>query len=146
MQVTATDISAAALEVAPNNAQRNGVADRVRFVLGDLCQPLAEEAPFDLVVSNPPYVTRVEHGGLAEEIRNWEPDTALVAGDDGMSVTRRLLEQAPEVLAAQGWMLVEVGTQAEAVREAFQGGGWRDVTVWPDLADRPRVVGGCRPA
>ncbi len=138
--VVASDFSAAALEIAPGNAERNGVGDRIEFVHGDLFEPYGGMEPFDLVVSNPPYVTTDEYEELEPEVRDWEPPTALVAEDDGMLTTLRLIEAAPPCLMADGVLMVEVGTQSAAVGEAFEQRGWRDVTVHKDLAGHDRVI------
>jgi len=141
-RVVATDKSQAALEVAPRNADRHGVADRIEFVSGDLCAPLRGREPFDLIVSNPPYVKADEVAALDPEIRDWEPRLALVSGADGMDATRALVESALQVLAPGGSLWVEVGSQAGAVRECFVSNGYADVRVHRDLAGSERVVNG----
>jgi len=141
-RVVATDKSQAALEVAPRNAVRHGVADRIEFVSGDLCAPLRGREPFDLIVSNPPYVKADEVAALDPEIRDWEPRLALVSGADGMDATRALVESALQVLAPGGSLWVEVGSQAGAVRECFVSNGYADVRVHRDLAGSERVVNG----
>jgi len=141
-RVVATDKSQAALEVAPRNAVRHGVADRIEFVSGDLCAPLRGREPFDLIVSNPPYVKADEVAALDPEIRDWEPRLALVSGADGMDATRALVESALQVLAPGGSLWVEVGSQAGAVRECFVSNGYADVRVHRDLAGSDRVVNG----
>jgi len=141
-RVVATDKSQAALEVAPRNADRHGVADRIEFVSGDLCAPLRGREPFDLIVSNPPYVKADEVAALDPEIRDWEPRLALVSGADGMDATRALVESALQVLAPGGSLWVEVGSQAGAVRECFVSNGYADVRVHRDLAGSDRVVNG----
>ncbi|RMD83853.1 MAG: HemK family protein methyltransferase [Candidatus Dadabacteria bacterium] len=144
-QIVATDVSAAVLEVAPKNAARHGVADRIEFRCGDLFDPIASGERFDLIVSNPPYCREDELEELEPEVKSWEPAGALVAGPDGMATSARLIAEAPAYLVEDGWLLLEVGTQAEQVRRAFVEGGWRDVRTTADLARRPRVVGGMRP-
>ncbi len=144
-RVVATDRSEAALEIAPANAGRHGVADRIEFRRGDGCDALAGAGPFDVVVSNPPYIRSAEMDSLAPEVREWEPRWALEAGSDGMSVTTPLVERAFALLAPGGSLLVEVGTQAALVREAFERGGYGNVAVRRDLAGLERVVAGRRP-
>ena len=92
-QITATDISPAALAVAKMNAARNGVADRIRFLEGDLLEPVAGEQ-FDIVVSNPPYVPESDRNTLDVEVRDYEPAQALFAGEDGLAIYRRLIPAA----------------------------------------------------
>jgi release factor glutamine methyltransferase len=145
VRVVATDRSAASLEVAPINAARHRVADRIEFVEGDLFEPLADRPPFELIVSNPPYVRDDEYETLAPEVRLWEPAPALVGGPDGMEPTRRLIAEAPDHLCADGWLAIEVGSQADLVCRCFAERGWRDVTVRKDLAGHDRVVAARRP-
>ena len=113
--VTAIDVSAPALEIAKDNAVRNGVADRIQFTLGDLLAPVAREQ-FDLLVSNPPYVATSERDTLDVEVRDYEPPIALFAGEDGLSIYRRLIWQARDVLVSGGFIVLEIGyNQADAV-------------------------------
>lgn len=113
-RITATDISLAALEVARRNAARHGVADRIEFVEADL---LGNAGPFDLLVSNPPYVPEDERSAVPPEVREYEPSAALFGGPDGLDVIRRLVAAAPAALSAGGWLLFEIGAgQAGPVR------------------------------
>jgi release factor glutamine methyltransferase len=138
-EVLATDSSAAALSVAGRNAQRHQAA--VRFVLGDLLAPFGE-AVFDIVVSNPPYVPRGEIAGVAPEL-SFEPRAALDGGEDGLESIRGLVAEAPRVLAAGGWLLLEVGAgQAAEVSRLFEAAGLVEVASVADLAGTPRVVKG----
>jgi release factor glutamine methyltransferase len=146
VRVIATDRSEAALEIAPGNAARHGVAERIEFRTGDGCAALAGAGPFDVIASNPPYVRRGEMKTLDPEVREWEPKWALESGDEGMDVTTPLVEDAFELLAAGGLLVVEVGTQAALVREAFVRRGYEGVSVRRDLAGIDRVVSGRKPA
>ena len=116
LDIVATDISAAALDVARLNAQHHGVDGRISF----------REAPylfgttgvFDFIVSNPPYVTEREYEDLAPEVREYEPATALVAGEDGLRDIRQILDIAPQRLAPGGTLFMEMGhLHADAVTE-----------------------------
>jgi release factor glutamine methyltransferase len=141
-RVTAVDVSPDALEVARRNAGRHGVADRVTFLQGDLFAPLPADAAFDLIVSNPPYVTPAELAELAPEVRDHEPRVALDGGPDGLAFYRRIAAAGGRFLAPGGSVLVEVGwTQEAAVRAIFEGNP--DLAVGPSVKDaggRPRVV------
>src|SRR5579864_268581 len=97
-QVTATDISAEALEIARRNAAKHKVAERLRFLQGDLLHALAKDERFDVIVSNPPYVTQAEWEQLPIHIRDHEPKQALLAGKDGFAVYDRLIPAAAEYL------------------------------------------------
>jgi release factor glutamine methyltransferase len=149
-RVWATDISREALAIAWRNAARYDLETRIEFVEGSLLTPFLlggsaqNAAPFDLVVSNPPYVARSEAAQLPREVREHEPEVALFAGESGLEVFRPLVRQAEQVLAPGGILVVEVGEgQAEIVR-AMLGEGWENISVRPDLAGIPRVVSAAR--
>jgi len=145
VSITATDISSAALAIARRNAQRNQVADRIRFVAGDLLAPVVGEQ-FEMVVSNPPYVAEADRGTLAIEVREFEPGAALFAGSDGLSVYRRLITAAHDTLAAGGILLLEIGYgQQNAVGALLESAGFGDIEFTADLQGIPRVVTGRRP-
>ena len=130
-RVTATDISAAALTLARENAARNGLD--VELIETDLLAGVA--GPFDLVVSNPPYVLADELGALEPEVRDWEPELALV--DAGQTAT--LAAAARDVL--DGWLVLEVHERLAGEVAALLGAlTYRPVTISLDLAERERVV------
>ena len=106
-RVTATEISAAALEVARRNAIRHGVADRISFVEGDLLTPVSEQC--DLIVANPPYVAERSRPGLQPEVREHEPGVALFGGADGLHLIERLISQVPARLREGGYVAFEFG-------------------------------------
>ena len=138
-RITATDISAGALELAARNAQRLGLADRIRLAEGDLFEPVAGER-FDLVVSNPPYLAGGEASGLAPELAH-EPERALFSGPSGFEVLDRLVAAAPAVLEPGGWLALETAPdQAEPVRAACERQGLVETAVVRDLGGRARVV------
>jgi release factor glutamine methyltransferase len=138
---TATDVSEAALAVASRNAERNGVADRVHFVLGDGFAPVSG-LRFDAVLANPPYVAERDAAALAPELRH-EPRGALFAGPDGTDVLRRLAAEVAEHLAPGGRIGFEIGTgQADVVAAWLSEAGVQEVAVRRDLAGRPRIVVG----
>ena len=154
-RVVAVDDSEAALEVARQNARALGVADRVTFALGDLyaallpgdqdaALPHGGEAPFDAILSNPPYIAAGELEALAPEVRDHEPRRALTPGDDALAVHRRILAGAPGALAAGGWLFVEIGAgQQAAIRSLYAAqAAIRLEEIRPDLAGIPRVVVG----
>ena len=139
-RVTATDSSEEALAVARENLLRTRLADRVELVHGDLFAELT--GPFDLVVSNPPYVPPEEFGSLQPEIREHEPLEAVM----GDGVTSAIARGAHEVLHPGGWLVLECGDgQAAVVAAEFRSLGYEDVVATPDLAGRDRVVEGRRP-
>jgi release factor glutamine methyltransferase len=141
-RVTAVDVSPDAVTVARRNATRHGVADRVTVLAGDLFAPLPAGTAFDLILSNPPYVTPGELADLAPEVRYHEPRVALDGGPDGLASYRRIAADAGRFLNPGGAVLVEVGaTQEPAVRALFEARP--ELTVGPSVKDRggrPRVV------
>jgi len=116
-KVDAVDVSAHALEIARRNAVRHQVADRVQLFEGDVFAPLGSRR-YDLIVSNPPYVSDGEMSALPPEYQH-EPDLALRAGADGLDVVRRILAGAPGHLAPHGVLFVEVGDSDERLQQAF---------------------------
>jgi release factor glutamine methyltransferase len=128
--------------VAAGNAARAGLTERVEFRQGALWEPLLQGERYDVIVSNPPYVAEAERGTLAPEVREWEPAGALFGGADGYAVLDALVHGAPERLAADGLLALEVGASqaAEVARRARATGTYREVEVVRDLAGRERVV------
>ncbi len=148
--ITAIDLSAPALAIAKENAARNRVEKHIRFLRGNLLDPIEANAippePFDLVVSNPPYVPRGDRASLAVEVRDFEPALALFAGDDGLEVYRRLIPAASAALAANGYIALEIGHgQAQAVQTLLDASGFAHIDFTPDLQGIPRVACGRRP-
>jgi release factor glutamine methyltransferase len=138
--VTAGDVSADALAVAAENAARLGLD--VELVESDLLGGLRGRR-FDLIASNPPYVTDAEMETLEPEVAQFEPRRALVAGPRGTEVLERLAAEAPDALEPGGWLLVECGaSQAAAVRGLVAAAGAAETFVAPDMAGIERVVGG----
>jgi release factor glutamine methyltransferase len=139
-KVTATDISGAALRVARQNAERTGVAERIRFIEGDLLEPVAEEQ-FEIVVSNPPYVATVDRASLAVEVRDHEPDLALFAGSSGLEIYRRLVPAAYSVLIPGGYAVFEIGYgQAGAIADLLSAAGFAGIEFKKDLQGIDRVI------
>jgi release factor glutamine methyltransferase len=138
--ITATDLSDAALTIARENAQRNGVESHIRFLEGDLLAPLAGEQ-FEIMVANPPYVPTIERESMSVEVRDHEPALALFAGVDGLDVYRRLISAAPSVLVSGGFIVLEIGYgQARAVEELLAVAGFTQIEFIPDLQGIGRVA------
>jgi release factor glutamine methyltransferase len=137
---TGTDISMAALQVARTNAVQWGFEVRCRLVACDIASAL--QGPFDLIVSNPPYITRDEIASLAPEVKDYDPAIALDGGDDGLVVYRSIAADAKRILAAGGRLFVELGAgQETAVGTLFTTVGLTIGTARKDLAEIPRVLG-----
>lgn len=136
------EISAAALEVAQDNARRHGVLDRVHLLQGDLLSAFKPLASFDLVVANLPYVPQAEWERLPREIKEFEPRQALLAGEDGLDLIRRLIRQVHLHVKEGGWLLLEVGDrQAEKVEGLLlQTGPYERLETIKDFNGIERVV------
>ena len=134
-----TDISAAALEVARGNAERNDMAARCTFIACDIATGL--QGPFDLIVSNPPYVARGDIASLSPEVRDYDPTVALDGGTDGLDGYRAIAADAKSLLAQGGRLIVELGMgQETAVRALFTKAGLAVADAHDDLAGIPRAL------
>lgn len=140
--VTAVDVSEAALHVACENAELHGVADRIRFLHGDLFEPLADEDCFEIIVSNPPYIREDEFAAVQDDVRLHEPRSALLGGRNGLAVTRRLIEQAPARLVPGGRLLVEIAPeQSDEVLALMAAlGSFAEIAVLKDLSGSKRIA------
>jgi release factor glutamine methyltransferase len=137
-EIHASDISAAALEVARANATRHQLESRIQFHQTDLLAGF-ENNNFDFIVSNPPYVGESEEDQVQLEVRKFEPRNAVFAGPTGLETIARLIPQAHAALRLSGWLVMEIsGTISEEVRQLLVG--WNDVRIRPDLQSIPRVV------
>jgi len=151
-EIIATDISAAALDVARRNAARHAVADRIHFLETNLLEALLvsplgpHPSPLDVIVSNPPYVARNEAATLPREVRDHEPHAALFGGPTGVEIYSRLIEQAGALLGSGGILVLELGyNSADDVRKIFRVQlHWANVSVTNDLAGIPRVLAAAR--
>jgi release factor glutamine methyltransferase len=144
-RVLATDTSPGAVEVARANASALGAAERFEARLGDLLAPVEDEAPFDVVVANPPYVPRGEIPTLPPEVRR-EPQLALDGGPDGLDVVRRIATAAPGRLVTGGLLALEIGDgQGPAVHSLLEAAGYGSVRIERDLARHDRLALGTHP-
>lgn len=138
--VVATDISRDALNVARANAERFGVTNRITFV--ECAYVNGSSGPFDFILSNPPYVTESEYEQLAPEVREYEPQSALVAGEDGLRDIRQVIDVASTQLVPGGTAFIEIGhLHADAVADLVAG--FTSLTlkrISPDLQNIPRVA------
>lgn len=147
-QVTAIDISPAALAVARRNAEKHGVASRIEFVEGNLLASIPAEPTFDIVVSNPPYISTAEMAQLARDVRDHEPHLALHGGEAGTEIVAQLVAQAAERLMPGGTLLIEISPMIAAAVEQVVG-QQSSLVLGPtakDLAGHPRVIQAMRKA
>lgn len=139
---TAVDISSGALAVAKRNAELNGVSDALEFRQADFTMPLPLAAgSFDLVVSNPPYISEEEYAGLEPGVRNFEPRSALVPGPEGLEHPRAVEAAARALLKEGGLLLMEHGyLQGDACRALCPDAYWTDMRTGRDLAGKDRFL------
>jgi release factor glutamine methyltransferase len=144
--ITATDLYPAALSIAEHNAARLGLAHRIAFLQSDLlaAPQLQSATPFDVIVSNPPYVSLYEAATLSDEVLKHEPHTALFAGPHGLDIYRRLLPAAHAALKPEGLLALEFGFgQRDSLKALFDkptNGPWQDLTFLNDYAQIPRIA------
>lgn len=134
------DISPEALKIAARNAARHKVLSRLELKISDVFEVMQNEK-FDLVVSNPPYISGAEVENLQAEVRDFEPFIALTDGKDGLSIIEKIIVESPKFLNEDGSLLLEIGFgQAQIVREMFTPGIWHAVDILPDLQGIPRMI------
>lgn len=133
------DASPTALKVAKRNADRIGVEERASLIEGDWFSSV--DGQFDLIVSNPPYISEAEMAGLSRDVRQYEPLQALCPGGDGLEAYRRIAKGAGEALVPEGRVMLEVGAgQAEAVEEIFKAHDFAPESRFPDFDGRERCL------
>ena len=138
--ITAVDLSPDALSLAQHNAEQNNA--QIEFLLGSFFQPVSGRR-FDLIVSNPPYITSADLADLQPEVRDFEPRLALDGGPDGLDAYRVLAAEAPLHLEPNGWLLLEIGAgQDKDVAGLLADAGFDAIVTVPDSAGILRVVGG----
>lgn len=145
--IIATDISEPALAVAQKNAETHACAAQIKFLSGDLFEPIKamdsdEKKRFDWIVCNPPYIKKTEWDTLSPDVRDYEPEIALFAGDDGLAVIRRLIAEAPEYLTPNGRLILEIGdAQADAIRTLIDAEpAYCTYQLIRDYAEKERIV------
>ena len=146
-EIVATDISEPALAVARKNAETHACAAQIKFLSGDLFEPVAaicanRDAQFDWIVCNPPYIKNTERDTLSPDVRDHEPEIALFAGNDGLDVIRRLIAEAPKYLAPTGKLILEIGaTQANTIRTLLEAeSAYATYKLFKDYAGKERIV------
>ena len=150
--VTASDISHEAVNIARENAAKNGVEEKILFAEGDLFRAKTKSEKslnrriYDIICANPPYIPTAEIDALEPEVRDHDPLLALDGGADGLDFYRRLAKESPAHLNQGGKILLEIGCEQGAdVTAIFEEAGWRSCRVEKDLAGRDRVFSAERP-
>jgi release factor glutamine methyltransferase len=140
--IVAVDVSDEALAVARRNAERHGVAGRIQFLNSDLYAGIEDKTPFDLIVSNPPYISSGSIPSLAPDVRDHGPRSAIDGGPDGLAVFDRLIHGAAERVKPRGWLLVEIGfdQESEALRRLSAIPGLIPGPTVRDADGQPRVI------
>lgn len=140
-KVTALDASAAALEVARQNAGSHQVVDRIEFLMSDGLAALPTGVRFHLIISNPPYIPSPEIATLQPEVKDFDPPAALDGGGDGLDFYRRLAGESRKFLETGGKLMLEFGDgQAEAVKQIFTAQSWSVEAVLEDYSKQPRIL------
>jgi len=142
LKVTAVDISLQALEIARWNVEHQKLTERVELLQSDLLETLDRESKFDLICSNPPYVSQPEYDALPQTVKEYEPQTALLAGPTGTEIIERLLDQAADFLKPDGRLIIELSPMiadrvAGQVDERPQ---WGEARFIKDLAGHRRII------
>ena len=139
--VTAVDASAEALALAAENRTSAGLEARVTLLESDWFGRLAADARFDLIISNPPYLSAGEMAQAAAEVREHEPSAALVAAEEGLAAARAILQAALPFLAPGGWLALETGSgQHQALAATAAAAGWGRTESLSDLTGRDRYL------
>ena len=135
----ATDISQYALNTARTNSKRHGVESRLKLLYSNWFDKIS--GSFDIIVSNPPYISSKEYAQLSAEVLKYDPKISLTLGGDGLEAYREILSQALEKLSKNGHIFLEIGyTQANAVGHLFKEAGFQQIKVHKDLGSRDRVI------
>ena len=135
----ATDISQYALNTARTNSKRHGVQNRLKLLYSNWFDKIS--GSFDIIVSNPPYISSKEYTQLSAEVLKYDPKISLTLGGDGLEAYREILSQAIEKLSKNGHIFLEIGhTQANAVGHLFKEAGFQQIKVHKDLGSRDRVI------
>jgi release factor glutamine methyltransferase len=135
----ATDISEYALKTASTNSKRHGVESRLKLLHSNWFEKIS--GSFDVIVSNPPYISSEEYAQLSAEVVKYDPKISLTLGGDGLEAYREILSQALKKLSKNGHIFLEIGyTQANAVGHLFREAGFQQIKVHKDLGSRDRVI------
>src|SRR5688572_13817101 len=137
----ALDKSAEALAIAQANAAKHCVSDRLQFMESNAFSAIARDQQFDLIISNPPYIQAADIDTLQEEVRKFDPHSALDGGADGLDFYRILATESPQRLAPGGKLMVEFGdSQQDQLRSLFTANTWNIEAILNDLSGRPRIL------
>ena len=144
-RIIATDICDSALAVAAENVKKHQLSERITLLCGDLFDPIIsglDVNEFDLIVCNPPYVSTNEYEKLDKNVKDYEPQKALLAGVDGLDIYYRVIEKAGRFLKPDGALILEIGyAQGRAVKELLEKtGDFHEIKIEKDFHDNDRIV------
>ncbi len=141
VNIISCDISDQARKLAASNAKLNGVAEKIRFINMDILKKFPD-SKFNVIISNPPYISKTVIGSLDKQVKDFEPLGALTDGGDGLTFYRRINEIIPEILNTGGSVFLEIGyDQAESVRNIFEK-SLKDIKIMRDYSGNNRVFTG----
>lgn len=145
IKIIATDICDAALSVAAENVQHHGLTEKIHLLCGDLFDPIIEgldQTHFDLIISNPPYISTTEMAGLDKNVKDYEPHKALHAGEEGLDEHKRIIAQANDHMKDDGALMLEIGyKQADRVTELLEKtNAFKEISVEKDPHGNDRIV------
>lgn len=144
-RVIATDISDSALEVAARNVEKHQLNEHIKLLCGDLFDPLIQQLDvkqFDLIICNPPYVSAAEYEMLDKNVKDYEPESSLLAGADGLDVYRKIIGKVDEFLMPGGTLMLEIGySQGTAVKNMLeQTGLFTKINIEKDFHENDRII------
>lgn len=142
VEVTAIDVSEAAINLAKENADKNGVSDKINFLIFDLNSDGFPDEMYDMVISNPPYISKLEMKTLQDEVKNWEPEVALTDQSDGFKLIEQVINKATKSIHKGGHILIEIGgnEQKERVQKLLSNAGFLNVNVEEDYNSHARFA------
>jgi len=136
-QITATDVSEKAIITAAKNAKLNQV--KINFIISDLFKNISDR--YDIIISNPPYITKSEYTSLPVEVKDHEPEIALIAGESGLKYYQKILEKAKDYLTPGGKIYFEIGEYlSSGIKKFARKNGFNNIVIYPDLAGRDRIM------
>ncbi len=140
VKIVASDISHEALAVAKENITKHNQKHRISLLRGDLLNSFKGQS-FDIIVSNPPYITETEFDGLESEVKDFEPEIALTAGQDGLYYIKEIISDSTKILKDGGWCVLEIGhNHKEGVQNIFRNCGFTEISSIKDLNGIERVI------
>lgn len=142
VEVTAIDVSEAAINLAKENADKNDVSDKINFLEFDLNSDSFPDDMYDMVISNPPYISKLEMKTLQDEVKNWEPEVALTDQSDGIKLIEQVINKAKNSIHKGGHILIEIGgnEQKERVQKLLSNAGFLNVNVEEDYNSHARFA------